>query len=67
MKIALKLKTRQELADEYGIHRRTFYRWLMRDGIILKRGLVKSRDLELIYSAYGLPRKIGEEESRTAS
>ena len=45
----MKLKTRQEIAQEYGIVRETLYRKLKSAGIVLKRGLMNVEDQEKIY------------------
>ena len=52
----MKLKTRQEIAQEYGIVRETLYRKLKLAGIVLKRGLVNVEDQERIYKLLGKPR-----------
>jgi len=39
-------KTRQEIAQEYGISRRTFYNWLQREGIKLTNRLVTPKGAE---------------------
>ena len=52
----MKLKTRQEIAQEYGIVRETLYRKLKSAGIVLKRGLVNVEDQERIYKLLGKPR-----------
>ena len=52
----MKLKTRQEIAQEYGIVRETLYRKLKSEGIVLKRGLVNVEDQERIYKLLGKPR-----------
>ncbi len=53
--VALTPKTRQEIASEYGISRKTLSRWLKNKQIILSTGLVKRKDLELIYQTFGWP------------
>ncbi len=57
----MKLKTRQEIAQEYGIVRETLYRKLKSAGIVLKRGLVNAEDQERIYKILGKPRGFGNE------
>jgi len=52
----MKLKTRQEIAQEYGIVRETLYRKLKSAGIVLKRGLMNVEDQEKIYKLLGKPR-----------
>lgn len=50
-----KVKTRQEIAEEYGISRRTFQRWLKKQNIELPNGLVTPKEQELIYQNFGNP------------
>jgi len=54
MKIA---KTRQQIADEYGVCRKTFYNWCKRNGIYLSGGLINPKEQEIIYKTFGNPRK----------
>jgi hypothetical protein len=56
-KLKLQPKTRQQIAEEYGIHRSTFNRKLKRHGIELPKGLVMPKDIRKIYNAMGLPEK----------
>jgi DNA invertase Pin-like site-specific DNA recombinase len=48
-------KTRKQIAEEYGISRKTLYRWLNKAGIVLAPGLVKHEDLKRIYEVLGPP------------
>ncbi len=48
-------KTRQQIADEYGIDRKTLYRWLKKACIQLSSGLVTPAEQELIYQKFGKP------------
>ena len=57
----MKLKTRQEIAQEYGIVRETLYRKLKSEGIVLKRGLVNVEDQERIYKLLGKPRGLSND------
>ena len=51
-------KTRQQLADEYCIDRKTLYRWLKAMGIQLSsRRLVTPAEQELIYQKLGKPKR----------
>ena len=52
----LKAKTRQEVASEYGIDRKTFYRWLKKNDLKVSTGLLLPSDLEQIYGVFGTPR-----------
>jgi len=48
-------KTRQQIADEYGIDRKTLYRWLKKADIQLSSCLVTPAEQELIYQKFGKP------------
>ena len=50
-----KAKTRQEIANEYGIHRNTFRTWLKTAGIKLSKQLITPKEQALIYSYFGQP------------
>lgn len=49
------VKTRQQLADEYNVHRNTFTRRLKKVGIDLPDGLVYPEEQERIYEKLGRP------------
>jgi hypothetical protein len=49
------VKTKQQMADEYGICRKTFNRLLLKKNIRLERGLISPKDQMTIYSELGLP------------
>jgi hypothetical protein len=49
------VKTKQQMADEYGVCLKTFNRLLMKKNVILDRGLISPRDQMTIYSVLGLP------------
>ncbi len=52
-------KTRGQLAQEYGISRKTFYNWLKESGICLSdRKLITPKEQEIIYEIFGQPKKI---------
>ena len=51
----LKPKTRQEMADEYGISVNTFINKLKRAGIDLPKGLIFPATQKMIYYILGLP------------
>ncbi len=55
MKDIFRPKTKTEIADEYGINRRTLQRWLKKDEINLYKGLLKRKELALIDPNFGLP------------
>lgn len=44
-----KPKTRQQIAEEYGISRRTLLRWLVKAKVKLPRGLVRYADQIKVY------------------
>ncbi len=51
-------KTRQQIANEYGIDRKTLYRWLKTAGIQLsRRRLVTPAEQELIHQKFGKPKR----------
>ena len=50
-----KVKTRQQLAAEYGLHRNTFMRRLKKSGVHLPPGLIYPKHQEKIYEALGAP------------
>jgi len=54
-KNALSVKTRQQVAAEYGVHVSTLLRWLDRREIRLPSGMIYPRDLQRIYAALGNP------------
>jgi hypothetical protein len=49
------VKTKQQMADEYGICRKTFSKWLVKKNIRLGRGLISPRDQLAIYTELGDP------------
>lgn len=51
--IIAKAKTKQQLAEEYGICIRTFNKWLLERNITIKRGLISPKEQEIIYSKLG--------------
>jgi len=54
----METKTRQELANDYGIDRRTLYRWFKEAQIVLSgRGIIKPKELQVIYKILGKPKK----------
>ena len=52
------VKTREQIAMEYGISRRTLYNWLKKENIELKRRLVMPKEQNRIYATLGLPSKL---------
>ncbi|HVN58741.1 MAG TPA: hypothetical protein VMT63_10610 [Bacteroidales bacterium] len=49
------VKTKQQMADEFGICRKTFNRLMLKKNIRLERGLIYPRDQRSIYEALGSP------------
>lgn len=50
-----KAKTRQQIANEYGISRKTLYNWLKKEHIVLRKRLVTPKEQFLIYKKFGHP------------
>lgn len=50
-------KSKQQIANEYGICTKTLSKWLRDENIILKRGLINPRRQEIIYKKLGTPLK----------
>lgn len=55
-------KTRQEMAAEYGINVKTFYRWLKKASIQLSGGRVTPAEQELICQKFGKPKRMQMEK-----
>ena len=53
--ISKRSKTRQEIAHEYGIDRKTFYRWMRRANLKVTKGLLCPSEMEAIYNTFGKP------------
>jgi hypothetical protein len=51
----VRARTRQEIAGEYGIDRKTFYQWLKRARLNVPGGLICPSLLEEIYNTFGNP------------
>ena len=49
------VKTKQQMADEYGVCRKTFNKLLQKKQIKLDRGLISPKDKMNIYSELGPP------------
>jgi len=52
------VKTKQQMADEYGVCRKTFNRLLQKKHIRLERGLISPKDQLFIYQKLGSPNSI---------
>jgi len=48
-------KSKQQIADEYGICTKTLTKWLKSEKIQLKRGLINPKIQNLIYQKLGFP------------
>lgn len=52
------VKTMQQMADEYGVCRKTFSKLLQKKQIILGRGLIYPKDQANIYTELGMPKRL---------
>jgi hypothetical protein len=52
----LKAKSRQEIAEEYGISTRTLSRWFQKSNLIVPNGLLSPKIQEVIYQKFGKPK-----------
>ena len=50
-----RVKTRQQIANEYGVSRKTLYSWLKKEKINLQRSLISPKDQDEIYNRFGNP------------
>jgi hypothetical protein len=46
-------KTKQQIADEYGICTKTLNKWLKDEKILFKRGLINPKKQKIIYKKFG--------------
>ena len=51
----MKACTRQQLANLFGVDRKTFYRWLVKRNIEIPTGLISPKDQEIIFEKLGYP------------
>ena len=56
----MKAMTRQQLADMYGVNRKTFYRWLKRSEIDLPKGLITPKIQLEIFKEFGSPAQLND-------
>lgn len=54
--IHIRAKSRQEIATEYGIDRKTFNKWLKTSGLIIPPGIIKPKEIFKIYKTFGFPK-----------
>ena len=50
-------KSKQQIANEYGVCTKTLNKWLKEEKIHLKRGLINPKKQNLIYKKLGIPIK----------
>jgi len=50
-----KAKTRQQVADEYGVSAKTLLRWIKSRNLSIENGLLTPAEQKIIYGALGLP------------
>jgi phage antirepressor YoqD-like protein len=48
-------KSKQQIADEYGICTKTLNKWLKEEKIRIKRGLINPKNQAIIYQKLGTP------------
>lgn len=51
----MKAKTRQQLANLYGVDRKTFSRWLEKRKLEIPEGLICPKGQERIFVEFGIP------------
>ena len=49
-------KSKQQIANEYGICTKTLNKWFKQEGIKIKRGLISPKRQEQIYKRLGIPK-----------
>jgi len=54
------VKSKQQMADEYGVCRKTFNKLLKKEHINLKRGVILPREQQNIYNKLGIPSSLGK-------
>ncbi len=52
------VKTRKQIADEYGISPKILSRWLKKQNIKLTTGLITPKEQENIYNIFGKPKNV---------
>jgi hypothetical protein len=61
--LILKVKTRMEVADEYGTTVKTLVRRLLKNGIVLPPGHIFPSTLKIIYYILGIPAKLKAQQN----
>jgi len=51
-------KKRKEIANEFGINRKTLYRWLKTENVQLKNRLITPDEQSMIYKLFGFPESL---------
>ena len=51
-------KTRKQMAEEYKVTRKTFYRMRQKAGIVLSNGLITPKEQEIIYEVFGKTKNV---------
>ncbi|MFK8006754.1 MAG: hypothetical protein AB8H03_10295 [Saprospiraceae bacterium] len=54
--MSLKAKTKQQIANEYGVCVKTLNKWLGKKNIEIPRGLISPMDQKVIYENFGVPK-----------
>lgn len=49
-------KSKQQIANEYGICTKTLTKWFKEEKIHIKRGLISPKKQEIIYKKLGIPK-----------
>jgi hypothetical protein len=52
----IQAKTKQQIANEYGICTKTLSKWFKEEKIIIKRGLINPKLQKTIYKKLGIPK-----------
>ena len=52
----LRARSRNEVAEEYGISVKTLKRWFKKADLIIPSGLIDPLHLKIIYQAFGTPK-----------
>ena len=53
----IKFKSRKEIANEYGVDRKTLYRWIKKANIELPKRYLSPKEQEFLYNKLGYPKK----------
>lgn len=54
----MKSKTREQVAHEYGVCRKTFYNWLKKEGLVMKNRYLTPKEVKIIYKIFGKPAEV---------